>query len=329
MLQRSLCCAVFFLSACGGGEVPTSGGAGGGGDPSSGGAGGETTSGGTGGMGATGGSGGSGATGGVGGSGGTGGATGGGGSGGSEPWPTCETQPADLVDTTINQIWIANPMDPVEYWVPGVYITAISGSACVANQSCQFFVQQEESFLDLADASQQGLRVAVTPPVAQYFTDLVVGDQVDLQAFAVRDTEDGENELFFFITPNLPGCALAIGEGDPQPVLADFDDLTIAAYEDTMGPVLVRLDTVSGNPNMPVQTFGLWDTGVPFDPMNPDITSMSPFFLPGGTFVALTDGMTENWPFVVGVFGLFTPNADPIVKYEEIYVRTSADYALP
>ncbi len=324
MMQRStssLACLLIASSlfACGG-EVPADGGA-----PASGGGdtGGNPPTAGGGGTGGDGGQaeGGGGAN--------TSGGGGAGGGGGEAPtWPDCETQPSGSPTKTLPQIWADNPSMPTEAWVPGVYVTAISGDGCSANQSCQFFVQQAESFNSFAEATHQSLRVGVSPPVASYFTTLAVGDQVDLYAHAFRDTADGKNELIFLVTPALPGCAKVIGSGDPQPVLATLDQLTVAAYEDTVGPVLVQIDTVSGNPNLPAETFALWDTGGPIGGDITTVTSLSPFFLSGEAFTGLTDGMNTDFANVVGVFGIFAPPADPLIKYEEIYVRSVADYPL-
>jgi hypothetical protein len=85
---------------------------------------------------------------------------------------------------------------------------------------------------------------------------------------------------------------------------------------------------VSGNPNLPAETFGLWETGTPIDPTNTDITSLSPFFLPTQAFTGLTDRLNTNFQSVTGVFALFTPPADPLIKYEHVYPRTDAEYPL-
>jgi hypothetical protein len=322
---RSFWLVSSWLLACGG-EVPATGGSGGGGEAA--GAAGAGASGGEGGAGASGGAGGAGGEAGAGGAltGGAGGVGGEGGAGGG--WPTCDVPPADLPVSTISQVWDADPADPTEFWIPGVFVSAVSGGGCVDNGSCQIFVQQAESFPSLAAAAHQGLRIAITPAVASYFTGIEVGDRIDLRAFAVRDTDGGKNELFFFVTSNLPGCAAVVGAGTPVPVTATLADLTVDAYEETIGPVLVRVETVSGNPNMPGQTFGLWETGSPIDPKNTDITSLSPFFLATQAFAGLTDGVNTNFQFVVGVFALFTPPADPLVKYRHVYPRTDAEYPI-
>ncbi len=248
-----------------------------------------------------------------------------GGAGGAE-WPTCETQPPGSPTKTIPDIWADDPAMPAEAWVPGVYVTAISGDGCVSGQACQFFVQQEESYATLAAAAHQSLRVGVAPAAAEHFEALAVGDQIDLYAHAFRDTEEGKNELLFLVTPALPGCALAVGSGDSQPVTVTLDQLSVATYETDVGPVLVRVETVSGNPNLAAETFALWDTGAMPGNDITTVTSLSPFFASGAAFTGLVDGMNTDFAEVVGVFGLFVPPADPLIKYEEIYVRSVADY---
>lgn len=311
-----------FLLACAGGEIPvedgTTSSSGGGGSTA------ETTSS-SGGGGAAQGGGGS-AEGGAGGAGGTGGS---GGAGGSGPtWPTCDTQPPGSPTKTLPQIWQDDPATFAEAWVPGVYVTAVSGAGCAAGQACQIFVQQQESYASLAAATHQSLRIAIAPSVASYFTGISVGDRVDLYAHAIRDLQDGKNELFFLVTETLPGCAKVVGSGTSLPVTVTLDQLTVAAYEDTIGPVLVRVDTVTGNPNTPPELFALWDTGTMPNGDITTVTSLSPYFLAGGQFTGLTDGQNTDFQEVVGVFGLFVPPVMPVTKYEAIYVRTTADYPL-
>ena len=304
-----------------GGEVPDdNAGGGGAGASSQGGMGGTPSEGGQGGDGGEPLEGGGGASVGGGGTGGQGGAP--------ELWPDCLSQPEGSPTKSLSQIWIDDPVAPAEAWVPGVYVTAVSNGGCTAGVSCQFFVQQEEGYADLAAATHQSLRVGVAPSVAHYFTELAVGDQVDLYAHAFRDAEDGKNELIFLVTPSLPGCAAIVGSGDPQPVTATLADLTLAAYEDEIGPVLVQIDTVTGNPDTPPETFALWNTGGPIDGDITTVTSLSPYFLSGGAFSGLSEGVNTNFDFVVGVFGIFAPPADPLIKYEELYVRSDADYPL-
>lgn len=245
---------------------------------------------------------------------------------GGPMWPDCSAQPPGSPEKTLPEIWADDPVAPAEAWVPGVYVTAVSGGACVAQQSCQLFIQQEESYTTLAEATHQSLRVAVAPSVAEHFQGIAVGDRIDFYGHAFRDTQDGKNELFFLVADSLPGCAAVVGAGDPQPITVTLDDLTTPGYETEYGPVLVRVDTVSGNPNLPTETFALWDTGTMPNGDITTVTSLSPYFLPGATFTGLMDGVNTDFSEVIGVFAIFAPPADPLIKYEEIYVRSDAEY---
>ncbi|MFO0549691.1 MAG: hypothetical protein U0271_14965 [Polyangiaceae bacterium] len=318
------------LAGCvGGGEIEVGGGgqasgaAGGGGSgagPSTGGSGGTVaTSGGAGGI----------ADGGGGGVTDGGGGAGGFAEGGSGPgWPTCDSQPIGSPTKTLSAIWSDNPPFPAEAWVPGVYVSAVSKNGCVAGEACQFFVQSLESYPTLAAATHQSLRVGVAPSVSSYFVGLAVGDQVNLYASAFRDTADGKNELQFLVTPALPGCAKKVGTGNLTPLVVTLDALTVSFYEDTVGPVFVHVDDVSGNPNNPDKTFALWKTGMAPNGDITTVTSMSPFFLPSAVFSNLVANNITDFDYVEGVFGLFTPPAMPLIKYEEIYVRSVADYPI-
>ncbi|MBK8253434.1 MAG: hypothetical protein IPK82_12305 [Polyangiaceae bacterium] len=289
--------------------------------------GGSTSTGETGGGGNTGGAGG----GGTGGSGGV--ATGGGGTGGTGgtmvTWPTCQSQPDNVPLATINSIWLENPTMAKEYWVPGVYITGVSGGGCVAGVGCQLFVQQKETFASIADGSKQALRVNVFPVASEYFVNLNVGDQINLQAYAYRHTQNGQNELFFHVSSALPGCAMKVGSGAPAPVSGlVLADLTVPLYEDVMGPLFIRLDTVSGKTKLPDQTFALWESFMPGMQPIEEVTSLSPFFLTGSAFTGLNSAVIYNFTTVDGVFGLFAPDATPLIKYEEIYIRSMQDVVI-
>ncbi|MEZ4296362.1 MAG: hypothetical protein R3B70_15430 [Polyangiaceae bacterium] len=50
-----------------------------------------------------------------------------------------------------------------------------------------------------------------------------------------------------------------------------------------------------------------------------------PYFLQGGQFTGLSEGLIYNFLTVDGVFGIFAPAADPLIKYEEIYIRSMDD----
>jgi len=252
----------------------------------------------------------------------------GGAGGGAEPWPTCDTPPTGSVQKTITEIWTDDPQFPTAAWVPGVYVTGVSGSACAAGQACEIFVQQDETYTSLTEATHKSLRVGIDPAVASYFVGIAVGDRVDLFARASRDTQNGKNELRFLVTPSLPGCAKVVGSGDPQPFTLTLDDLTVAAYETERGPMLVRVTTVTGNPNPPAATFALWDTGTTPSGGIMTVTSLSPYFLPGKVFNGLTDGLNTDFDEVVGVFMVLAQPGSPVTKYEEICVRSELDYPL-
>ena len=264
---------------------------------------------------------------GAGGSGGSGGsATGGaGGAGGGFVWPTCDMQPPNSATKTINEIWQDNPAMPTHVWIPGVYVTAVSGSACVAGTACQIFVQQAETFADIAAGSQQAIKMFISANTAKYFTTIAVGDQVDASGYAWRYNVNGENELLVQVNLQLEGCAKKVGTGNPQPVTVTLDDLSVTSYEDTMGPLLVKVDAVSGKPGLPSETFGLHQTGVFNDAGIDTVTSLSPYMLPGGVFNGLVTGKTHDFTSVTGVFGLFIPNGT-MMKFEEIYPRADAEY---
>lgn len=276
--------------------------------------------GGTGGVVVTGGGGSGGAT------GGTGGSTGGtGGMGGG--WPTCEAKPDNVPEKTIHEIWLEDPAAPTEVWVSGAFVTAVSGNGCVAGKACQFFLQELPQFLDLADATERSIKVFASISTAVHFEGIAVGDQVDVQAWAWRYNVDGQNELLLQVNQQLPGCAKKVGFGEPFPVSATLADLTIPSYEYDRGPVFVKLTGISGKPHLPAETFGLWTTGqIDNDPEGP--TSLSPFFLSGAAFTGLTAEKIHDFTSLTGVFGLFVPPANPVVKYKELYVRSMDDVVI-
>lgn len=248
-----------------------------------------------------------------------------GGQGGEDAWPVCDNgPPPGATIATLEDIWDADPADPTDYWVEGVYVSAVSGNGCPNGGSCQFFVQSEESYASLAAASHQSIRLSALPAVSQHFVGIAVGDQIDLYAHALRDTANGKNELIFLVSPNLPGCAEVVGSGTLSPTPAVLADLTVEAYETEIGPVLIKVDTVSGKPNAPTATFGLWETGQPSGGDLSTVTSLSPSFLEDKTFEGLTEDEITDFPYVIGVYGQFAPQGT--VKYEEIYVRSGTDY---
>ena len=252
----------------------------------------------------------------------------GGNGGGGGGWPTCDSPPVGAAQKTLHEIWQDDPAAPTPVWVPGVYVTGVSQGGCVAGSACQIFVQQGEQYADLAAGSQQALKIFVSGSTAQHFTSIAVGDQVDVYANAWRYDVDGQNELLLQVNQQLPGCAKKVGAGDPQPVTVLLSDLTLTAYEDTVGPLLVKVNDVSGKPALPDETFGLWTTGVFIDAGPESIVSLSPYFLSGGAFSGLVQGQTTSFTSVTGVFGVFFPagpDAGPAIKYKEIYPRAMSE----
>lgn len=243
------------------------------------------------------------------------------------PWPDCLTMPATAKVRSLPEIWNDNPAKQTETWVSGVYVTAVSKGACTANEACSFFVQQDLTYASVQAAAHHGLKVFVSAATASHFVGVKVGDKVDLLGWAWRYNIDGQNELLLQINLALPGCFKNVGSGTATPVVAYLSDFTVGAYEQTLGPVLVDVEGVTGTPQQPGETFGLGKTGQFTEGGIQDVTSLSPFYLPGGVFVGLPTGMKTNFTRVIGVFGLFVPPTDggAATKYKEIYPRTMAD----
>jgi hypothetical protein len=244
-------------------------------------------------------------------------------------WPTCDAPEPGAVQKTLHQIWQDNPAAPTEVWSPGLYVTGVSKGGCTNGVACQIFVQQQEDFGTLAGATQQSLKMFISANTAFHFLGIKVGDKVDVDAHAWRYNVSGENELLLQVSLALPGCAKVVGSGNPVPVKAKLSDFSVSAYEDTLGPVLVTVDAVSGTPQMPAQTFGLHNTKGPFDDAGvTTVTSLSPYFMPGGAFtgsIAASVGAQLSFVSVTGVFGIFIPTGS-MSKYEEIYPRAEAEY---
>ena len=251
----------------------------------------------------------------------------GGGEGGAPPvWPTCDTQPANVVAKTIQEIWTEDPAMPEEVWVSGVYVTAVSASGCSAGNGCQVFVQSAETFPSIAAGSQQAIKLFASPATAMHFEGIGVGDRIDILAHAWRYTVGGQNELLLQVANNLPGCAKVVGSGTPLPVEGlVIEDLTVALYEQTMGPLLVKIDAVSGSPDMPNELFGLWPAFNPGTQPLEEITSLSPYMLPGSVFVGLQQDLIHNFESITGVFSLFVPPQAPPTKFEVLYIRSMDD----
>jgi hypothetical protein len=314
---------------------PGTGGSGAVGGTTSGG-GGSTSGGGTGGLGSGGGTGGT-ATGGAAGGGGvagsTGGAAGSGGSagaGGGNTWPTCDAQPGGVPLKSINDVWNDNPSTETQVWVPGAYVTAISGNGCVDNQTCQVFLQQDLSYASLAAGAKHAIKMRISASVAKYFTGIAVGDRVDALGWAWRYNLNGENELVLQSNATLPGCLKKVGTGTAIPVTVQYSDLTVNAYEQTTGPLLVQLAGVTGKPALPGEIFGLWLTGVGIGDAGPEgLVNLSPYFLANSSFTGLTQGVNTDFSSVTGVFALFVPvvEAGTPIKYVVVYPRTMSEVA--
>jgi hypothetical protein len=268
--------------------------------------------------------GGAGAQGGEVGTGGDGGSGGDGGAGGSgSGWPTCDSKPASAATKTIPQIWADNFAQPSETWVDDAIVTAVSRGGCSAGQACQIFLQADATYADFDTGAQHAIKLFVSAATAEHFTAVAVGDVVDVLGHAWRYDLDAQNELLLQVNLQLPGCAKKVGSATATPITGvTLDDLTETAYEVTHGPLLVRVSGVSGNPNMPSETFGIWPTGM-FPSGGPTV-SLSPFFLSGAAFTGLTDGVTTDFSSVTGVFGLFVPPPSG-PKYVEIYPRQMSE----
>jgi hypothetical protein len=230
------------------------------------------------------------------------------------------------VQKTLHQIWQDNPTTQTEVWVPGVYVTGVSKGGCQTGVACQIFVQSAESFANLAAGSQQALKIFISANTAFHFAGIKPGDKVDVDAFAWRYDVNMQNELLLQVNLQYKGCAKVVGSGNPQPVTVQLSDLTLDAYENTVGPLLVKVDGVSGKPQMPTETFGLWKTGTFVDAGPDTIVSLSPYFLASGAFTGLQTGKVHDFTSITGVFGLFAPTTDPTAKYKEIYPRVDAEY---
>jgi hypothetical protein len=109
-----------------------------------------------------------------------------------------------------------------------------------------------------------------------------------------------------------------------------LSDLSVDAYDQTYGPLLIKVDTISGKPAGASSTFAIWNTSGPYvDAGVGSIVSISPYFLPSGSFTGLpTSGsVAVSFKSVTGAFGLFEPTTDAgaPIQYMEIYPRTMGD----
>lgn len=248
-------------------------------------------------------------------------------------WPDCLSKPATATTRSISEVWTQNASKASETWVHDAFITGISGGGCTAGKACQIFLQEGSSYPTLAAAAHHAIKLFVSGNTSKYFTAAKVGDQVDALGWAWRYNLDGQNELLLQVNLQYPGCVHATTSGNtvsPVPNVT-LTDLTLTAYEQTYGPVLIQVNDVSGRPTANAsETFGLWTTG--FEGSFPDggtgIVSLSPYFIKGGAFSSgFTAGKITEFERVVGVFGVFLPAGQTGTpqKYLEIYARSGAD----
>ncbi len=245
-------------------------------------------------------------------------------------WPDCATQPAGSTAKLITDVWAANPATATGVWLPGVYVTAISKGGCVAGSSCQIFVQQDQTYDSLAAGAKHAIRLFVSAAGSTFFSSIKPGDQVNVYAYAARASTNGQNELALGATSNYPGCATKIGSGSPTPITGvKLSDLSVSSYEDTVGPLLVKISNVIGTPQGATEIFGLGDA-IYDGGAGGAIVSLSPYCEAGGSFTGLTSGTKTKFTSVSGVFGMFVPPTDASVsKYLVVYPRSAADIVKP
>lgn len=237
-------------------------------------------------------------------------------------WPDCTAQPVGVPSKTIAQIWAENPSKPEQVWLSGVHVTGITKGACTAGVACDLYLQQDLTYASLAAGAQHAIKMFVSANTAMYFAGAAATDQVDAMGWAYRYTGGGSNELLLQVDQIMPGCVHKTGSGAPTGVVVQESDLTLSAYEDTVGPLFVELDNVHGTPKMPAQTFALLPQGYVFDGGFAGIVDLSPYFLPGGVFTGLTQGQKTTWKSVSGVFAEYIPSPSDSgapTKYLEVH----------
>ena len=250
-------------------------------------------------------------------------------------WPTCDARPAAAAATSISALWMADPMRPTFSWVSGVVVTAISRGACSAGTACQIYVQEPTGATTLADATHHAIKVFISAASSSRFTTIHVGDRVDIAAWAWRYNISGQNELLLQVADScsLRGCMTRTGDGVIAPVPATLSALgSVAAYESTVGPVLVRFTDVAATTDAttPLQstTGGLFVPGMTLDGGRTEAISVSPFFMPGSRFVGYTASQRLRFTSLTGVFGMFIPTSTSdagVAKYLQVYPRTVDD----
>lgn len=247
-------------------------------------------------------------------------------------WPSCDSKPTGAAPSTIQQVWTADPASPVFHWISGSAVTAVSFAGCSAGRACQIFLQEELAPADLTAAARRAIKLFISAKAAERFTGIATGDRVDVAGYAVRYKLDGQNELLVMVNDLFRGCIKKTGTATVTPVAATLADLsTVAAYESTLGPVLVKLANLSGKPDTPPSIFGLYPTGgfdAGTDAGSSGIVSLSPYSLPSGMFTGLATGTKTDFASITGVFGMFYPgagDAGPATKYLVVYPRQMSD----
>ena len=244
------------------------------------------------------------------------------------PWPTCDAKPDGATATTLPEVWKADPKKPVFEWVSGAMVTGVSYGGCTAGKSCQMFLQ-DGSYGTLAASSGHAIKFFASIATGGRFAGIAVGDKVDIAAYGLRYTLDGQNELILEVNDLLRGCMKKTGTGTIDAVPATLAELgTTDAYENKYGPVLVKVLDLRGKADVSLgMTFGLFTIGV--DAGAP-VVSLSPYYLPGGSFGApVVVSTTLDMASVTAVFGMFVPppatDGGTATKYLQLYPRTMAD----
>jgi hypothetical protein len=255
-------------------------------------------------------------------------------------WPTCDSKPAGVQEQTLPQIWQQDATTPIgqpsSVWVSGVLVTAVSEGGCSAGRACHIYLQDAETYASFADGAHHAMQLSVSGAVAVHFTSIKVRDKVDVFAHALRDTASNppQNELLLRVSYNLPGCAKKLvvsPDPTPTPITGvQLTDLTVAALEQTHGPLLIRVDAVTGKPGPANEVFAIRKTGGGFNDAGLEsVVNVSPYFLSGASFSGLpTDGATAvSFDSITGVFGVYVPQTDGGTggKYLMIYPRTISD----
>jgi len=243
-------------------------------------------------------------------------------------WPSCDSKPTDAATSTIAQLWVDDPKTPKFTWVSGAIVTGVSYNGCAAERACQIVVQ-EGTATTLATAARHAIKLFVSAKAASRFIGIAVGDRLDIAAYAWRYNLGGQRELLLQVNDLLRGCAKKTGTGTIDAVPATLAELgSVAAYEDTYGPVLVRVADVSGRTDTALtMTFGLWPTSG-FDAGSMPIVSASPYYLTAGAFTGIAATTRYDFASITGVYGLFVPDpgdAGAATKYLHIYPRTMSE----